>query len=168
MRTYKIKDLGRVVTGKTPSTKNKEFYNQNDFQFVCPPDIKNVRYVCKTVKYISSKAYKANKGLVCNKNSILIDCIGADMGNCAISIQPCLTNQQINSITDINTDVVSPLYLYYLFSTKKDYLQSIGKNGSTMPIINKSMFEALEFSLHNLSMQQHIVNTILILPLISL
>ncbi|WP_420704366.1 restriction endonuclease subunit S [Metamycoplasma hyosynoviae] len=58
MRTYKIKDLGKVITGKTPSTKVNIFWNSNDFPFICPPDIKNNRYISKSIKYISNYALK--------------------------------------------------------------------------------------------------------------
>ena len=159
MRTLKIKDLGRVVTGKTPSTKNEEFYESDDYQFVCPPDIKSTRYINTTDKYISNKGFQSCKSMCINPESILIDCIGADLGNVAISTQKCLTNQQINSITNINRSLALPLYLYYLFSTKKSFFHLIGQNGSTMPIINKSMFENIEVDVHEMLIQQHIVNT---------
>ena len=168
MRTYKIKEIGKVITGKTPSTKINEFYNSNDYQFVCPPDIKNQRYVNGVDKYISKSAFLNCKSININKDSILIDCIGADLGNVALSTKQCITNQQINSITQIKTEMVLPLYLYYLFSTKKSYFHLIGQNGSTMPIINKTMFENIDIAIHDYATQQHIVNTISFLLLKSL
>lgn len=168
MRTYKIKEIGRVVTGKTPSTKKENFYHSHDYQFICPPDIKNPRFIFKCEKYVSKCAFDTCKSIQLKPNSILIDCIGADLGNVSITTSQCITNQQINSITDIKSEIVIPLYLYYYFSTKKDYFHLIGQNGSTMPIINKSMFENIEISVHSLAQQQHIVNTISFLLLKSL
>lgn len=160
MRTFKIKEIGRVITGKTPSTKNEMFYNSNDFQFICPPDIKNTRYVKNTNKYISTDAFKQSRNIQIQSDSIVIDCIGADLGNVALTSLLCITNQQINSITNIDINKALPLYLYYLFSTKKKYFHLIGQNGSTMPIINKSMFEKIEIQIHELNQQQHIVDTV--------
>lgn len=161
MRTYKIKELGKVITGKTPSTKNEEFYDSNDYKFICPPDIKNQRFVSNVDKYVSKIAFEKHRSIKIPRNSILIDCIGADLGNVALSSDDCITNQQINSIVDIKSDLASPLYLYYLFSTKKEYFHLIGQNGSTMPIINKSMFENIEISIHPIQIQQHIVNILM-------
>ncbi|BDX52762.1 hypothetical protein JPM7_3690 [Metamycoplasma equirhinis] len=160
MKTYKIKEIGKVITGKTPSTKNKNFYNSNDFLFVCPPDIKLARYVKKTKRYISYEGLLSCKSLCIEPNSIMIDCIG-DIGDVAISTKKCITNQQINTITNINNKISIPLYLYYLFLTKKTFFHLIGQNGTTMPIINKSMFENIKINIHDLTNQQHIVNTIL-------
>jgi len=159
MRTYKIKDIGRVITGKTPATKIEEFYALNDYQFVKPPDIKKTRYILRTDKYISEYAFNRFKSIRIMPNSILIDCIG-DLGDVAISSKACISNQQINSITNIDNSKADPLYMYYYFSTKKDYLQLIGHNGTVMPIINKSIFENIEINIHSINEQQHIVDTI--------
>ena len=35
----KLKDIGVVVTGNTPSTKDKENYSSDDYCFVKPSDI---------------------------------------------------------------------------------------------------------------------------------
>ena len=168
MRTYKIKDIGKVVTGKTPPTKIEEYYTTSDYMFVCPPDIKNKRYIFCSEKYISDLAFNTFKAIQLDENSIVIDCIGADLGNVSIIGKKCITNQQINAITKINNDTVIPLYLYYYFLNKKDYFHLIGQNGSTMPIINKSLFENIEISIHSIEEQQHIVNTISFLLLKSL
>ena len=159
MRTVQIKELGRVVTGKTPSTKELKYWNSNDYQFICPPDIKNTRFVFSPAKYVSKEGAMSCKSMMIGPNSILIDCIGADLGNVALSTTTCMTNQQINSISNINFTIALPMYLYYLFSTKKDYFHQIGQNGSTMPIINKTMFENLEIQIHSLPEQHHIVNS---------
>lgn len=160
MRTYKIKEIGKVITGKTPSTKNELFYNSKDKMFICPPDIKAVRFITESDKKISMYAFNACKSIQIKKNSIMIDCIGADLGNVAISTDECITNQQINTITNIDESIALPLYLYYYFSTKKSFFHLIGQNGSTMPIINKSMFENIEINIHDVQMQHHIINTI--------
>ena len=128
--------------------------------FICPPDIKNIRYINKSNKYISSVAFNDFKSIQLSPNTIVIDCIGADLGNVSLTIQDCITNQQINAITEINTNVVYPLYLYYYFSTMKEYFHLIGQNGSTMPIINKSLFENIQITIHDLIEQQHIVNIV--------
>ncbi|MDD7894833.1 restriction endonuclease subunit S [Metamycoplasma hyosynoviae] len=159
MRTYKIKDLGKVITGKTPSTKVNIFWNSNDFPFICPPDIKNNRYISKSIKYISNYALNKFNSIKLKENSIVISCIGY-IGYVSITKKLSISNQQINAITNINRNIVSELYLYYLLLTKKDYFNSIGRNGTTMPIINKTLFENIELSIHSIEQQHHIVNII--------
>ena len=156
MKIIKIHDIGRTITGTTPSTKDPLNYNSKDIMFIGPSDIKNNRYIVNTEKHISFFAFSNLPTRQLSKNSIVIDCIGSDMGNVAITTTNCITNQQINAITDINDKNV--LYFYYLFSTKKHYFHQIGMNGSTMPIISKSLFDDIEIAIHDDKEQQHIVN----------
>ena len=114
---------------------------KKNYLFIGPTDIKECKYVRKSEKYISNEAYKDYKKKFISKNSIMIDCIGSDMGNVAISVTDVLTNQQINSITNIDEKKFNVEYIYYILSTMKKYFHQIGTNGSTMPIINKTMFE---------------------------
>jgi len=154
---YKIKEIGTVVTGATPKTKNDNYYNSKDFLFIGPTDLKKEKYVIESEKHISKDAYNDYKSRFIEKDSIMIDCIGSDMGNVALSKNKVLTNQQINSITNINKNLFNIEYTYYLLSTMKKYFHQIGTNGSTMPIINKSMFEEIELELPDKSIQDKVV-----------
>ena len=153
---YKLKDIGTIITGTTPKTKNKDYYNSKDFLFVGPTDLKIGKYLRESEKYVSLKAYNDYSSRFIGKNSLMIDCIGSDMGNVSLSVDKVLTNQQINSITDINGNNFNVEFLYYLFSTMKKYFHQIGTNGSTMPIINKTMFEEIEVEIPNKVIQDKI------------
>ena len=153
---YKLKDIGTIITGTTPKTKNKDYYNSKDFLFVGPTDLKIGKYLRESEKYVSLKAYNDYSSRFIGKNSLMIDCIGSDMGNVSLSVDKVLTNQQINSITDINENNFNVEFLYYLFSTMKKYFHQIGTNGSTMPIINKTMFEEIEVEIPNKVIQDKI------------
>ena len=158
MKNYKIKDIGTVVTGYTPKTTEIKNYISKDYMFISPTDLKQNRFIIRTSKYISSFAFNNSKSRILKKGDIVIDCIGSDMGNVGVINDECISNQQINAITKIDNSKVLNLYLYYLLSTKKDFLHQIGMNGSTMPIISKSLFEDIELQIHELNIQQHIVN----------
>lgn len=155
---YRIKEIGRVVTGCTPKTKKEEYYHNKDFLFIGPTDLKVSKYVRKSEKYISKLAYNDYKNKFIKKNSIMVDCIGSDMGNVAISVNNVLTNQQVNSITDIDENKFDVEYIYYLLSMMKKYFHKIGTNGSTMPIINKSMFENIKLCIPKKEIQNKISN----------
>ena len=158
MKLVKLGEIGKIVTGCTPSTKKPEYYENNDYMFVGPSDIKNVMYVVSSEKHISQKAYDDYKTRFINRNSIVVDCIGSDMGNVAIVKENCLTNQQINAITNIDESNYNIKYVYYVLSTMKSYFHLIGTNGSTMPILNKSMFENIEIEVPDIEIQNKIAN----------
>lgn len=158
MNLYKIKDLGSVTTGYTPKTSEPLNYCSDDYMFISPADLKKSRYIKTTIKYISLYAFNNSKNRILKHGDIVVDCIGSDMGNVGIVYSECISNQQINAITKIDNNKIINLYLYYLLSTKKSYFHQIGMNGSTMPIISKSLFEDIDVNIHDINEQQHIVN----------
>lgn len=156
----KLKRIGKIITGSTPKTKNVEYYNSKDYMFIAPADIKNVRYVVKAEKHISKLAFIDYYNRFIKAESIMVDCIGSDMGNVAITTNICLTNQQINSISDIEPTKYNYKFIYYSLSTMKKYFHQIGQNGSTMPIINKTMFENIEIKVPQKLIQDKIVKIV--------
>lgn len=146
-KEYELKDIGKIITGCTPKTKNEDYYRSNDYMFIGPSDLKNRKYVVSTEKYVSVEAFNDYQSRFIPGRSIIIDCIGSDMGNVAISTEQCLTNQQINAITYIDNEKFNVDYIYYILSTMKGYFHSIGMNGSTMPIISKSLFERIKIAI---------------------
>lgn len=154
----KLKDIGKIVTGKTPSTKQLENFSELDdkYLFVTPRDMKdNCKYIESTERYLTSFVEDKFKSQIIKKDSVCISCIGSDMGKVYMINRPGITNQQINSITDIK-DICNPHYLYYYFSDKKEYLKGIA-GGSTMPLLNKSTFENIEIDLPARNIQDKIV-----------
>lgn len=142
-----IKELGRVITGNTPSSKNPEFFGEVT-PFVTPTDFKNFgKLIIGANRYLSHAGRTAMKTRLLPKNSIIATCIGSDMGKIAINAIECVTNQQINSIIPNDASLVD--YLYYDLVYKYDYLRNIATGGSTMPIINKSRFEEIEILIPN-------------------
>lgn len=132
----KIVDIAdRVVTGKTPSTKNEEFWN-GDIPFITIPDMHNQIFTIDTERNISDVGAKS----IIPENSISVSCI-ATVGLVSISTKRSQTNQQINSI------VLKNKYdLYYLFeflSEQERFMKNIA-GGSTTYNINKTSFENIE------------------------
>lgn len=72
--------------------------------------------------------------------------------------EKCVTNQQINSITDIIPSV-NPYYLYYWLKTKKDYLFSIASITRT-PILSKTTFQEVDVPLIDKSKQDKIAQVL--------
>ena len=94
----KVGDLGKIITGKTPSTKVSEYFG-GDYLFVTPSDLDFMHYYCEeTITTVSDEAKNRHINQFIPAESVMFTCIGNTIGKCAIAIKECLTNQQINSI----------------------------------------------------------------------
>ena len=132
----KIVDISeRVVTGKTPSTKDKELWKE-EIPFITIPDMHNQVYTIETERKISRSGAKS----LIPKNSISVSCI-ATVGLVSINVEDSQTNQQINSIVMKNE--YDLFYLFEYLSEQEDFMKNIA-GGSTTYNINKNMFENIE------------------------
>lgn len=144
-KTYKLEDLGMIVTGKTPSSKFPEDYG-DDTPFVTPTDFSNFhKHATHTARNLSVIGREKLSKKVLPPNSVLVTCIGSQMGKVTINKQDVVTNQQLNSII-INGKVDSD-YLYYKLISIHEDLRTIAGGGSTMPLLNKTDFENIEITI---------------------
>ena len=153
-KNTRIKDIGRVVTGKTPETKKAEFYGDG-YMFITPTELHDGYNVQVSEKYITELGLQSIKSNCIDGTSVMVGCIGWDMGNVAICHRRCATNQQINSITDFNPKY-NPFYTYYWLLTKKDYLFTIASVTRT-PILSKSTFEEIVIPMPERLIQDNVV-----------
>lgn len=130
-----IGNIGEVITGKTPSTSDTSLWD-GDIQFVTPTDITENKYQCHTQRTV----VKTPKMKVLPKNTIMFTCI-ASIGKMALSLYPCITNQQINSI--IPKACYDNEFIYYSLLQKTPSIKS-GFANSTLPIINKTDFSKIQ------------------------
>lgn len=91
----KLSEIGKIVTGNTPNTSNKDYYN-GDFLFVSPADIQENRYVNKTTTTLTELGFKT--GRLVPKGATLFVSIGSTIGKTGQSICDVITNQQIESV----------------------------------------------------------------------
>lgn len=146
----KLGEVGQIITGKTPSTSNDDFWD-GDIQFITPTDInENTKYQILTAR----KIVKQPNTKVLPKGSIVYTCI-ASIGKMAITTLPSITNQQINSI--IAFENVNNEFLYYALLKLTPYIKSTQAN-TTLPIINKTEFSKFKIHLPSLAEQTKIAN----------
>ena len=131
----KIKDVGKVITGNTPTTSDTENYG-NEYLFVSPIDLSESKYIYNTAKKLSLKGYNSSRQIT--TGAILFTCIGSTIGKMGITLFPLTCNQQINAII-CNSDV-SNEYLYYELSSISKRIKSLAGE-QAIPIVNKSDFE---------------------------
>jgi type I restriction enzyme, S subunit len=152
-----IKETGDVVTGKTPLTAIPENYG-TDYEFVTPNELHAGFMVTKSEKGLSELGFKSIKSNTISGISVLVGCIGWDMGNVSMCFDKCATNQQINAITNFR-EGYNPYYVYYWLTTKKDYLFQIASVTRT-PILNKTTFEDVSIPIPERSVQDDIVSVL--------
>jgi type I restriction enzyme, S subunit len=137
-----IKEFGNVVTGKTPSSNNPEDFG-NDMPFVTPGDFKNYnKFALGAERNLSQSGYTKLKNKILPSGTVIVTCIGSDMGKIAVATQDCITNQQMNSVV-VNEPYYTD-YLYYCLKFIADEIKGIAMGGSTMPMLSKSDFEKIE------------------------
>ena len=157
LKEYRIKEIGKVVTGKTPSTFDSENYG-SDYLFITPAELHDGYKIVDAEKRISVKGFNSIKSNTISGNSVLVGCIGWDMGNVGYTEETCATNQQINSICEFKS-FCNPLYAYYWLSTKKKYLFSIASVTRT-PLLSKSSFSEVFIPLPNREYQDEVVKVL--------
>ena len=136
-----IGEFGVVITGKTPSSDNPEDFG-NDMPFVTPGDFgKYHKFAIGAERELSEIGAKRLNGKVLTKGSVIVTCIGSDMGKVTIASEECITNQQMNSII-VNRREYSD-YLFYVLSFMSKELRAMALGSSTMPLLNKSDFERI-------------------------
>ena len=131
----KLEDVGEIITGKTPSTKEKKYWNGN-IQFITPTDMQGTKYQYVTERTVS----KEIKMEFLPIGTILFVCIGATIGKMALTFKEAITNQQINSIKVSN--IFNNEYIYYSLLKKVNEIRVLKAN-TTMPIINKTEFSQI-------------------------
>lgn len=135
-REVKLGEICTVITGSTPSTKERYYYGK-DYLFVSPGDIKGSKYIFNTEKKLSSQGFVISRKVP--KGSVLFVCVGSTIGKIAIAGKELATNQQINSIlskTYLNE------FLFYILSIKSKKIKLLACE-QAVPIIIKSTFEKI-------------------------
>ena len=146
----KIKDLGTIITGTTPSKENKNYWNDGTIAWITPTDINYERDISNSITSLTKEGLK--KGRFVPKNSILVTCIASIGKNAVIKVDGSC-NQQINAI--IPNNKFNSNYIYYLMEYISPYLQSIAGTSATA-IVNKETFERIKVKVHNYNDQSRI------------
>lgn len=150
-----IANVGEIITGNTPSTKDQSNYG-GDKLFVSPVDISDERYIIKTKTTLTKKGFSQARQI--KENSILFVCIGSTIGKIAQNKIECTTNQQINSIIPRNG--YNADFIYSILEYKAQKIASIAGN-QAVPIINKTLFSSVSLLIPKEKEQEKIANCLL-------
>ena len=154
LRQIKIKEIGKIVTGTTPSKSINSYWDNGNITWVTPTDINDSRDINDSFFKITDKGL--NKGKFIPKNSVLVTCI-ASIGKNAILKVDGSCNQQINAI--IPNKNFNYNYVYYLIESICNYMKSIAGTSATS-IINKEEFSKIIVKVHSKEKQDYIASVL--------
>jgi len=157
MKKVEISEIGEIVTGNTPSTKEEGNYG-GEIPFIRVSDFSDDVYIRDTEKTLTEKGANEVKNKEIPEYAVMVSCIGNGLGKTAMADRKCFTNQQINSV--IPSDSYHPWYVYYLLTTKQEKFQNYA-GGSAQPILSKTKFGNIEVEVHSdYKVQKKIGNTL--------
>ena len=96
-KTLTLGQLGPIVTGKTPPTKVSAYFG-GSIPFITPRDMDGRKTINSTERFLSEEGAQAVANAVIPAGSVMVSCIGSDMGKVAIAGRECVTNQFNNSL----------------------------------------------------------------------
>ena len=153
----RLGEIARIVTGRTPKSSDKAAWG-DEVDFVTPSDIKDgMRTITCPNRRLSAAGALTMSKVQIPGGSLLVTCIGADMGKTVINANDCIPNQQINAIILIDGSVQTS-YLFHVLTSMRGTLRRQGEQGGgTMPLINKNDFSKIVVPLPDMGEQTRIV-----------
>ncbi len=133
-----IADLGKVVTGKTPSKAVHENFG-GDVPFIKTPDLHDAAIVIECSEMLSERGAQTQANKFIPPLSTMVSCIGS-VGVVAMNATIAQTNQQINTIIPGNPHLT--FFNFFFAQSLKARLEGLG-GGATMANVNKGKFESL-------------------------
>lgn len=154
-RRIKLRDVGRIVTGKTPSTSRADFFG-GLVPFLTPTDMPD------GLKYVGTERTLTEAGLATVKNCLIpkgvaVSCIGWKMGKSVLITSPTVTNQQINTVV-VDESRFDLSFVYYLLSSIRAQIFELGATPTRTPIVNKSTFGNIDILVPGLPLQREIAH----------
>lgn len=134
-----IAELGEVITGKTPPTR--DLANSGDeVPFVTPGDLAHGDVLGTVNRSISEHGARSSRTV--EEGSVLTVCIGATLGKVGYTEGRVAFNQQINAVRLTTVDEAQLLAAAMSAPTFQRKMRE-ASSATTMPILNKSSFSRL-------------------------
>ena len=134
-----LKQMGTVITGKTPSTKKPEFFGDK-MPFLKIPDMHGRIFVLRTSTELSEEGARSQEKKTLPAGSVSVSCI-ATPGLVIFNHLDTQTNQQINSI--VPTDCRQSHFVFWSCRQLASAVMLGGSGGSVFHNMNKTSFENL-------------------------
>lgn len=136
----KLGELGEIVSGSTPKTNIKEYWD-GDVLWITPAEIQeDDYYIADTQRKITNLAVEKTNLKLLPKGTILLSS-RAPIGKIAICDNDMYCNQGFKNI--ICSDKIENRYIYYFLKHNIEYIKSLGR-GATFKEISKGIVENIE------------------------
>ena len=139
--TVPLGRLGPCVTGATPSTKTSAYWDEPEVSFLTPGDINGFAVVKSTARQVSRAGARAGRRL--EGPGVAVVCIGASLGKVGLIGGEFTTNQQINTLVGLSAEETAYLGCVLASGGGQEALRRAAGQ-TTMPLLNKTAFQAVE------------------------
>ena len=149
-----IMDLGRVVSGGTPSTKKAEYWHGH-INWITPADLSGFggKYIASGRKSLTSKGLEHSSATLMPAGSVHFSS-RAPVGYVVISSESLSTNQGFKSL--VPASGVFNEYLYYYLKSAKQTAEQLA-TGTTFKELSGSSFAKLPVPIAPTNEQERIV-----------
>ncbi|MBO6125799.1 MAG: restriction endonuclease subunit S [Bacteroidaceae bacterium] len=155
-KEYKLGEIGTVVGGATPSTKDPMNYD-GDISWITPKDLSGYEsmYIDRGERMITQQGYNSCSCKMLPKGSVLFSS-RAPIGYVAIAANDLCTNQGFKSVIP-NNKIVKNIFLYYLLAYNKNFIEGLG-SGTTFKEVSGQTMKNIVVKIPSLSTQERIAS----------
>jgi type I restriction enzyme S subunit len=160
-KTYRVVDLFAVETGTTPSTKQKDYWENGAINWVTPSDMSRLDNRIKignSERKISEKALKDCNLTLMPVGSIIIS-TRAPVGYVAVLQENSTFNQGCKGLILRPGNEADTVFYYYYLLSRRQELQNLS-GGSTFKELSKDRLESLKILFPPLSEQKRIAEVL--------
>ena len=156
MRRYRLGDICEIVSGSTPKTCVKEYWD-GDVKWITPAELTDETYILTdSVRKITKLGVKET-GLTPLPEGTVILSSRAPIGKVAIAGCDMYCNQGFKNL--ICSERIDNRYLYWFLKGNTKFLNSLGR-GATFKEISKTIVENIEINVPNKEVQRQVVSNL--------
>lgn len=146
---FKIKDIGKIISGSTPSTNISEYWN-GEYLWITPAELNDDSFIINsTNRKLTYLGVKTSSLIELPIGTVLLSS-RAPIGKVAIVGENMFCNQGFKNI--IPNEKINSIYLYYVFKEKKEYLNFLGR-GATFKELSKEIVENISIKVPPIELQ---------------
>lgn len=135
-------DVIETVSGGTPSSKKREYYEGGTIPWLTSGEI-NRNQIFYTENHITEEGLKNSSAKWVPKDSVVVAMYGATAGKAGILRIPATTNQAVCTL--IPNDNFDPYYLYYAVKSREKWMVE-NRSGAAQPNISQAIIKKMKLT----------------------
>lgn len=156
-----IRDIFEVLSGTTPPTKNRRFWDNAEINWLTPADLGKLKGQIKigsSLRKVSNYAIKETNLSMLPEDTIILS-IRAPVGHIAITSEPSSFNQGCRGLIPKDKLSINPHYYAYFLKIKRKELENRAGQ-STFKELSKQLLEKFNVPKISKEEQDELVNVI--------